>query len=101
MSLPASQRAPGKGLEPHNDVSQLQVPLLLQMGQHSSPEEDLALTNSVQVVIQFQGFDLLGGKYFSKQVLYLDKLVIKIWLHDFLMMSLFCNKIIADIASTM
>lgn len=32
------------------------------MGQHPSPEEDLALADAVQVAVQLQGFDLDSGK---------------------------------------
>ena len=51
--LPSCKGTTSERLESDDDVSELQVALLLQMGQHSGSEEDLALTNSVQVVIQF------------------------------------------------
>ena len=56
-SLPG-QVAPAAGLEADDDVGDLQVPLLLQVGQHAGPEEDLALPNAVQVAVELQGFDL-------------------------------------------
>lgn len=45
-------------LESNNDHSDLQVSLLLQLGQHSCAEEDLTLTNPVQVGVQVQMLDL-------------------------------------------
>lgn len=60
-SLPG-QVAPAAGLEPDNDVCDLQVPLLLQVGQHAGPEEDLALADAVQIAVQLQGFDLDGSR---------------------------------------
>lgn len=55
---PARDESSSIGLELHHDVSQLQVSLLLKMGQHASAEEDLALTDAVQVRVQLQGLDL-------------------------------------------
>ena len=60
-SLPG-QVAPAAGLEPNDDVSDLQVPLLLQVGQHAGPEEDLALADAVEVAVELQGFDLNRGE---------------------------------------
>ena len=45
-SLPG-QVAPAAGLEPYDDVGDLQVSLLLQVGQHTGAEEDFALANAV------------------------------------------------------
>lgn len=56
---PSGQQSPGKRLELDDDVGELEVSLLLQVGQHSSTEEDLALTNAEQVAVQLQGTDLL------------------------------------------
>lgn len=58
----SGQVAPAAGLEPDDDVSDLQVPLLLQVGQHASPEEDLALADAVQVAVKLQSFDLDRGE---------------------------------------
>lgn len=58
----SGQVAPAAGLEPDDDVSDLQVPLLLQVGQDAGPEEDLALADAVQVAVQLQGFDLDRGE---------------------------------------
>lgn len=56
--LLARQIPPADGLEVNNDVGDLQVPLLLQVGQDSGPEENLTLANTEQVSVQLQGFDL-------------------------------------------
>ena len=56
-SLPG-QVAPAAGLETNDDDRDLQVPLLLQVGQHAGPEEDLALPDAVQIAVELQGFDL-------------------------------------------
>lgn len=53
-TVPACQQAAGQGLELHDDVRQLQITLLLQVGQHTRAEEDLGLTNSEQVGVQLQ-----------------------------------------------
>ena len=50
------QVAPAAVLEADDDVCDLQVPLL-QVGQHASLEEDLALADAVQVYGELQGFD--------------------------------------------
>lgn len=60
-SLPG-QVAPAAGLEADDDVRDLQVPLLLQVGQHAGPEEDLTLADAVQIAVQLQGFDLEGSR---------------------------------------
>ena len=54
---PPGQVAPSAGLEAHDDVCDLQVPLLLQVGQQASREEDLALAHAVQVALELQGFN--------------------------------------------
>lgn len=66
MRLPQKSDAPllackiaaTSSLEVNNDVCDLQVPLFLQVGQHSRPEEDFALADAKQVVVKLQGFDL-------------------------------------------
>lgn len=50
-SLPG-QVAPAAGLEADDDVSDLQVSLLLQVGQYPSTEEHFALADAVQVTVQ-------------------------------------------------
>lgn len=57
-ALLPGQVAATHGLESHDDVRDLQVPFLLQVCQDPRPEEDFALANSVQVGVEFQGFDL-------------------------------------------
>ena len=54
---PPGQVAPVAGLEADHDVRDLQVPLLLQVGQHTGLEEHLALAHVVQVALELQGFD--------------------------------------------
>ena len=54
---PPGQAAPAAGLEANDDVCDVQVPLLLQVGQHASLEEDLALAHAVQVALELQSFD--------------------------------------------
>ena len=44
---PPGQVAPAAGLEANDDIRDLQVPVLLQVGQHAGPEEDLALAHAV------------------------------------------------------
>lgn len=56
--LLACKIAATSSLEVNNDVCDLQVPLFLQVGQHSRPEEDFALADAKQVVVKLQGFDL-------------------------------------------
>lgn len=56
--LLACQISPTDGLEVNDDVGDLQVPLFLQVGQDSSPEEDLTLTDTEQVAVQLQGSNL-------------------------------------------
>ncbi|KAF3846906.1 hypothetical protein F7725_003984 [Dissostichus mawsoni] len=46
------------GLEVDDDVGDLQVPLLLQVSQHSGSEEDFTLTDPEEVQVELQGFDL-------------------------------------------
>lgn len=66
-SLLPGQVAATHGLESHDDISDLQVPFLLQVCQDPRPEEDFALPDSVQVGVEFQGFDLQkkGGQVLS------------------------------------
>lgn len=61
-----SQVATTHGLESHDDIGDLQVSLLFQVGQDPGPEEDFALSDPVQVGVEFQGFDLQkeGGQEF-------------------------------------
>lgn len=65
-------RSPDKGLpiqrgtdssSTHHEHARLllQVPLLLQVGQHACAEEDFALADAVQVAVELQGF-YLGGR---------------------------------------
>lgn len=56
--LLSGQVSSGLCLESNNDHSDLQVSLLLQLGQHSCAEEDLTLSNPVQVGVQIQMLDL-------------------------------------------
>lgn len=56
----SGQVAPAAGLEPDDDVCDLQVPLFLQVRQDAGAEEDLALADAVQIAIELQGFDLDG-----------------------------------------
>lgn len=58
----SGQVAPAAGLEADDDVSDLQVPFLLQVGQHAGPEEDFTLADAVQIAVELQGFDLDGGE---------------------------------------
>lgn len=58
--LPPGQVAPAAGLEADDAVRDLQVLLLLKVGQHTGPEEDLALADAVQVAVELKGFDLEG-----------------------------------------
>lgn len=54
----ASQETSGLGLERYDDHGDLQISLLLQLGQNSCAEKDLALSNPVQVRVQVQVLDL-------------------------------------------
>lgn len=54
----AGQISSATGLEADDDVGDLHVSLLLQVGQDTGSEEDFALTNAVKVGVQLQGFDL-------------------------------------------
>lgn len=58
MVLLAGQEAPGLCLEGYDDDGQFEIPLLLQLGQNSSPKEHLTLTNAIEVGIQLQVFYL-------------------------------------------
>lgn len=56
--LPPGQVAPAAGLEADYDIRDLQVLLLLKVGQYAGPEEDLALADAVQVAVELKGFHL-------------------------------------------
>lgn len=58
LSLLSGQVSTAHGLESHDDISDLQVSLLFQVSQDPSAEEDFALSNPIQVRVEFQGFDL-------------------------------------------
>lgn len=67
--LLACQIPPTDSLEVNDDISDLQVPLFFQVGQDSSPEEDLTLADTEEVSVQLQGLnlpktgrDIEGGK---------------------------------------
>ncbi len=84
--LLARQISPTDGLKVYDDISDLQVPLLLQVGEDSSPEKDLTLADTEQISIQLQGLnlpktgrDVEGGKKEKgrKNYLFLFCLIIK------------------------
>lgn len=54
----SGQEASSLGLESYDDHSDLQISLLLQLGQNSCSEEDLTLPNPVEVGVQIQMLDL-------------------------------------------
>lgn len=54
----AGQEACGLSLEGDDDDSQFEIPLLLQLGQNSSPKEHFTLTDAIEVGIQLQVFYL-------------------------------------------
>lgn len=56
--LLSSQEASRLSLESDDDHGDLQISLLLQLGKHSSSEEDLTLSNPVQVGVQVKMLDL-------------------------------------------
>lgn len=56
--LLACEISPTDGLEVNDNVSDLQIPLFLQVGQDSRSEEDLTLADTEQVAIQLQGLNL-------------------------------------------
>lgn len=62
QSILACQISSADGLEVNDDVSNLQVSLFLQVGQDSSPEEDLTLTNPEEVPIQLKSLNLQKQK---------------------------------------
>ena len=55
--LTSWQVAPAAVLEANDDVRDLQVPLLLQVGQHAGLEENLAQANVVYIAAELQSFD--------------------------------------------
>lgn len=59
MCILASHISSAPGLEADDHVCDLHVSLLLQVSQDSSSEEDLALADAVQVLVQLQRFDLM------------------------------------------
>lgn len=63
--LLAGQEASGLRLEGDDDDGELEVPLLLQLGQHSGPEEHLTLADAIEVGIQIQMFDLEENSLFQ------------------------------------
>ena len=52
--LTSWQVAPAAVLEANDDVRDLQVPLLLQVGQHAGLEENLALANVVYIATELR-----------------------------------------------
>lgn len=56
----AGQVSPGRCLEGHDDICNLQVPFLFQVSQDTSPEEDLTLADAVEIRVQLEGPDLQG-----------------------------------------
>lgn len=58
LALLAGQEASGLCLEGDDDDGQFEIPLLLQLGQNSSPEEHFTLTDAIEVGIQLQVFYL-------------------------------------------
>lgn len=58
LYLLSGQVATTHCLEGHDDICNLQVSFLLQVGQDPRTEEDFALPNPVQVGVEFKGFDL-------------------------------------------
>lgn len=60
-------------MEGDDDDRDLHVSLLLQLGQHSCAEEDLALTDAVQVLVQVQVLHLRGGRSGSQLRLTAEK----------------------------
>lgn len=62
MPLPARKEAAAVGLEVDDEVCDLVVSLLLQMCQHTRTEEDLGLSHTVQVGVQFQSMNLQQQK---------------------------------------
>ena len=55
---PSSNAATSVSLELYNDVSEFEITFFFQVRQHSGTEEHFALTNTVQVWIKFQSFNL-------------------------------------------
>ena len=58
VRVPAGDAASCVRLELSNDLRQFHVTLFLQVRQNSRSEEDLALTDAVQVSVQIQRLDL-------------------------------------------
>ena len=58
VAIPSGKASSGIRLELDDDVCELHVALFFQMSQHTGSEEDLTLTNTVQVRVQLQSLDL-------------------------------------------
>jgi len=56
----SGQESSSLGLESDDDHGDLQISLLLQLGQHSRAEEHLTQSDPVQVGVQVQMLDLYG-----------------------------------------
>lgn len=54
----SGQESSGLSLESDDDHSDLQISLLLQLGEHPCAEEDFTLSDPVQIGVQVQMFDL-------------------------------------------
>jgi len=61
LTSPSSNAATSISLKLHYDISQFQVTFFLQVSQHSGTEEHFALTDTVQVWIKLQSFNLRTG----------------------------------------
>ena len=58
ISLPSGNHSSTESLELYHYVCQFEISLLLQMSQYTSTEENLTLTNSVQVGVKLQSINL-------------------------------------------
>jgi len=56
--LPASDASASVSLELSDDFSQLHVTFFLEVRQHACSEEDLALTDAIQIRVQIQRLNL-------------------------------------------
>lgn len=59
---PAGKTTPSVGLELDDDVGQLEVSFFLQVRQNTGTEEDLALTDTIKVLVKLQRLNLKGQK---------------------------------------
>ena len=57
---PASDTATCVSLELDNDVSQFKIAFFFQMSQNTGAEEHFALTDSLEIWIQFKSFNLVS-----------------------------------------